>query len=293
MPSSEVSMSFRHTFVLAILLAIPTAGSAVPTSYFVQPFESAISTSASGFLTVDAEPDLLDQYPDFYQMTGNTSTTPSFASQAVIDVGLPGNFDDGANGITFSTLSIIYADAIRAQVLGGVPLPTGGSPQLAGAYYDVDGFSIVLDSPFTAALTPGVNPNEYLWAGAANVTVSGTLATTFEVPTVQTVSTPPQPFNQSLTVILAGTFSGDATSTEVTVGIPTDDLQNLNLSLPPQSETLDLGIAMLSFDFSDFIIADASGAVVYRNNTVPIPEPGTAALLGLGLLGLASRKRNA
>lgn len=283
---------FHALLLIPILLAIPTSVLAAPAFYLVQPNESDIGLTASAFLTVDSDPDPLDQFPDFHQVTGTSTSSPTFASSAIVDVGLPGNFNDGANGITFSSLSIVYADTHRSQVLGGVALPTGGTPQLAGAYFDIEGFSIVLDAPFSASLTPGANPNEYLWAGTASVTVSGDLSATFEIPTVQSVSSPSTPFSQSLTVALAGTFSGDQTGTEVTVGIPTDDLQNLNLSIPPFSDTIDLlGLFDISIDFQDFLIANASGAVVYRNNSVPIPEPGTAALLGIGLLALGLRRR--
>ena len=82
--------------------------------------------------------------------------------------------------------------------------------------------------------------------------------------------------------------------TRINVGIPSDALHDQDLSLPPISESVnvgDLGLITLSFDVNTLILADISSSIVYRNAT-PIPEPGTAFLVafGLGLVGFARRR---
>jgi len=44
------------------------------------------------------------------------------------------------------------------------------------------------------------------------------------------------------------------------------------------------------FSIEGLVLTDLSTAAVYRNAT-PIPEPGTAALLALGLVVLARQRR--
>jgi hypothetical protein len=108
------------------------------------------------------------------------------------------------------------------------------------------------------------------------------------------VAPTPTPFSQNLLLPLAGTFSGVATGSQVTIGIDQGALQNQDLSLPPIHQTLDLldlGLVTLTWDFNDLVLADLTAGIVYRNAT-PIPEPGTALLLGLGLVGLALRRHH-
>ena len=100
------------------------------------------------------------------------------------------------------------------------------------------------------------------------------------------------PFSQTLTMPLAGTFASVPTGTEINVGIPSDALHDQNLSLPPVDvplNLLQLGLITAYFHLDNLVLADISTSVVYRNAT-PVPEPGTAALLVVGLAGLASRR---
>lgn len=294
--------SLRAVFGIAGVagwLASPAA--AVPLTYNVVVDESDIFTSASVSAYVDVTPDLTellppigDDFPMFGGMQGTSNTKPASSSYAIADVGLPGNF---GGGITISELT--FTTLLAPGVMDGfglitVPLDlTGSSLQLIAYQAKIASLTITLDSPgITSALTP-LGPGEWAWAGTANATISGILAPTVAIPTVDTITLGPYPFSQAVTLPFAGTFSGDENGTVLTLGIPIDTLQNQSLELPTisqQIDLLDLGLVTATFNMSALVLADFSAAVVYANST-PIPEPNTAALLALGLVGIALRRR--
>lgn len=286
---------------IALSCGIGTAVSAVPQNYGVLVAESNVQLSTTIQGAIDANPDFTellpggDDFPMFASMAGSSNTAPSTDSTAIADVGLPGQFN---SEITFSQLSIVLTQLPGViEGFGIVPVPldlTGSNNQLVAFFATLSEFRIDLNAPLNSALTPTGNLNEWLWAGLADVTVSGKLKPFVQIPTQADVPLGEFPFSQQVSALpLVGTFSGTNVNTTIAVGLQQGALQNQDLSLPPIAEVYDvggLGLVTLLLNLREFTLVDISTAVVYQS-PVPIPEPNTALLLALGLVGFAWRRR--
>jgi hypothetical protein len=299
----KLSASLGIGFAAGVF-AIAGSAAANPLLYKVVSAESNASATMGVSAFMDVTPDLTeippgtDDFPVAASLSGTSNTFPVASSQVTADVGLPGSFNDGANGITISQFTLGFANLPGTlSGFGSVPVPldlTGSSFQLVAFSARVSSLNITLDGPISSSLTPSGNPDEWLWAALASVTITGILEPIVTVPTVDPVSLGEFPFTQSVPLLLAGTFAGIPTGSQVTVGIPSGLLTNQNLSLPPINVEFPLdtlGLIDAQFSLENLVLADFSTAAIYRSTT-PIPEPGTGALIGLGLVGLALRRRS-
>ena len=288
---------------IALSCGIGSAASADPIGYFFLQDESNAFVSSSISAGLDVNPDFTEllpggnDFPMFHTLTATSNTQPTNDSTLIADVGLPGEFNNGTSGITISNLSIVLPDLpgpLEGFGIVSVPLDvTGSNFQGLAAFVHVTSFRLDLNSPLTSSLTPTANPNEWLWAGLADVTLSGTIHPLIQIPTQGDIPGGQYPFSQQVTMPLVGTFSGDSTKTRVAVGIEQGALQNQNLTIPPISEQFNvgnLGLVTGVLNLGEFTLVDISTAAIYEV-PVPIPEPNTALLLALGLVGIAWRRR--
>jgi len=281
--------------ISALSLGAAAPASSSPLIYNVVIGESNAFLSFGISAAMDVNPDLLNLFPVGGAMTGQDNTTPTNQSRVTADVGYP-SFNNGANPITFSELSIKFANApgvFTGFAAVSVPIPLEPVPTTVLFSARMSTFQILLEPPLSSPLVP-TGTNQWAWGGLANMRLVGILEPTVNIPGQDPVTLGAFPFEQAVSIPLAGTFSLlPVTGSEVTVSIPLDTLSNLDLSLPEINEQLDLlGLGLVTgfFHLENLTLADLATSVVYRNATF-IPEPSPALLVSLGLVGLTMVRR--
>lgn len=287
----------------ALSFAVAVPASSNPLLYNVVTGESNAFLSFGISATMDVNPDFTallpggDEFPVGASLVGTDNTTPTPQSRVTADVGYP-SFNNGANGIDFTELSIKFANAPGVFTgFGSVPVPLdplGSNTQLVAFTARMSTFQILLDQPLLSSPLIPIGTNQWSWAGVANMRLVGILEPMVNIPTMDPVALGQFPFDQTVSIPLAGTFSLLPNGSRVTVSVPLDTLSNLDLSLPEIDEQLDLlGLGLVTgfFHMENLTLVDLSTAVVYRNTSTIIPEPNTSLLFGLGLVGLGVVRR--
>ena len=114
----------RLSPLAAVLVAALTSpATAVQLHYAVDAQASNSAVSMGTVLSADSSLDITDgiingdagQLPLNSTVVNGINTEPSSSSHAIADVGLPDDFDGGANGITFQELEIDYARRCRVR----------------------------------------------------------------------------------------------------------------------------------------------------------------------------------
>ena len=258
--------------VMGLVSAVAAAASAVPLPYQVVQAESNLFVRTTVTSTFDVEPDLTNTFPFTEPLSAISNTQPSGFSNLTADVGLPGGFANGANGITFSEL-VIHSSNLPGPLFGtsAVPLPLA----LAGQPRPVPDGDRDRHQPDRSRSTSRSCPRSRpVWIprrgpgpGLADVTISGNLAPNLAISAVPGIIPYPEtPFSQAVQLPLSGLFSGIPGGTRVDVGIPSDALQDQNLSLHP----IDIAVNqtpgfLVSLDINN---ADPRGHLVERR----VPE---------------------
>lgn len=337
---------------IAMLLAAPLcaaslslSAAAAPLHYSLVGSESNTQIISSAGMTLNASPDVTEgsingetgNLPLTALQSTNTNVQPTTNSKAVADTGIPGTFDDGANGITFSELEIRFPQTTVGTftaftTLAGLGLGPGTPPiatdvpfQLLPVNVRLNTLNIVLEQPFSSTLTADpLNEGRYLWSGAADVIVSGVIAPSTDP--VSVVDPPaPTPFSIPISAFpLLGSFTDlGSGGSEIVVGLDPDGIdeffENQSISPDPIQQQLEVPIDQLGIedalgplvtelelqaifallpdsvlvDFSNnlSLFFDANAFEVHFVNATPVPEPGSAALLGLGVALLAGVRR--
>jgi hypothetical protein len=249
-------MSWRSRLIpLACLLAWSASASADPRIYQIQTLnQSIVGVSVNGDIQVTYSP-LLGP-PVSYSLSGNTNLVGRPSGSGVADVGLPGSFAGGAQGLLLSAFEANTAFAEGAILLTDIfgllppietPIPLEGAAFVA----DIADLVVILDGPLSSPLTSVSDPDEYLWAGEAPITIAGSLNLSVAIPGQEPIGlAEPVDFSVSLVRVdgtgvnggaLFGSFTGDAATTTLVVGLDPVDVD------PDTSEFLqpipiDLGV---------------------------------------------------
>lgn len=218
-------MAFRQwQFALAAVWIGAASASAEPLTYPIAAVNPLVNVVVVGDAEVSYGPPLGPPVTiSLLDGTANLAGRPR--GSAVAEVGLPSAFMGGANGIALSSFSADtrFADSaiLLTDIFGQLP-PIPSPVPLVGAalVVEIAELTVRLDGPLESSLVPS-GANEWLWAGAAPLTVEGSVNLSVAIPGQEPIGLPePVPFSVPLDPgVLTGAFSGDATSTTLDVGV--------------------------------------------------------------------------
>ncbi len=286
-------MSWSKGVLLVVGLSV-TASSAVadPLVYTLQS-----NSIARLLLATDVEvtftPPLGE--PITQTLLGTSDLTSRPTDTAVADVGLPNFFQGGARGLYLSAFDA-HTDFNGVHTLltnlfdGIVPLlPVPPPIPLAGAalfvdYADLDvNLMGPLQSPFFS-VDPR-DPNVYYWGGVAPFQVSGSVNLLIRPPGQEPIQLATVPFGPLTVDAAAGSFTGDATTTRLVVGLEdvTLDPDMTSLIQPYVIDLAPLGVISMTIQRMRVV---ANGSFQGLNSQYGLPWPkrltGSASACGIG-----------
>lgn len=272
-------------FILAAGTLAAASASAAPLLYRIVGPQQVINVIVAADAVVTYGPPLLPPVT-VPLLDGTSILTGRAQGTATADVGLPGAFMGGANGVVVSSgqLDTTFTESVIlfTDIFGQLP-PIPSPVPLVGAalVVHIAELELVLDGPLSSPLVPSGEPNEFLWAGDAPLTVNGSLNLSVAIPGQDPIGLPePVPFSVPLSPgALAGAFSGDATSTTLDVGVEALDLEpELSAGV-----TIDLGaLGSLDVDLTRvFLRIDGTYSLTNRTHGLP-PAGGGAGGCGMG-----------
>jgi hypothetical protein len=146
----------------------------------------------------------------------------------VLDVGLPGNFDGGAQGLLLSAFnarteydetSVLLTNVFDDLVAN---LPIEPPVPLVGAILMIDIGDLYVDllGPLESPFLTLADPDVYHWAGLAPLQISSDVNLLLSIPGQEPIQFASTSFRLAVSDgALVGTFDGDETLTALTVGV--------------------------------------------------------------------------
>lgn len=278
-------MRLRRTCALVVAAAgtAAVAASADPLDYPIRPSSPLFLVRVEGDIAVRYGPPLLPPV-SVSLLDGSSAVGARPTGSAVADVGLPGGFQGGAQGIVVSdfsaNLALVDSALLFTDIFGQLP-PIPSPVPLVGAAYlvDIADLEIVQEAPLSSALSAN-GPNDFSWSGSAPLTVNGTLNVFVAIPGQEPIGlSEPVPFSVPLDdAPLLGAFSGDVATTTLEIGIDALELE----SQTSATLRIDLGaVGALDVDLTELrLVIDGTYTGVNRRYGLP---PAGPAGVGCGL----------
>ena len=283
-------MILRQAWCAAALPLFLGAASAAaePLTYAIQPINPVVQVTLEGDAEVTLSP-LLGPPTTFSLFDGTSTLFGRPRGTAVADVGLPGAFMGGAQGIVVSSFqanteftesAFLFTDLFAQLPPIPSPVPLVG----AGLLVEIADLELVLDGPLSSPLHPNGEPNGFSWDGEAPLTVNGVLNLFVLIPGQEPIGLPePATFSVSVSpAFLLGGFTGNATTTTLEVGADALDVDPETAQFLAPIE-IDLGVVGgLSVNLTRLRLR-IDGAYTGINRKHGLPPAGGGGPIGCGM----------